>query len=176
LTGKAAELSAVLTQLPADIDFFKVIENDLVSDGVLDRDNRVWICSVLRRIPLQASKAELRERVGVDYSWLFDGWREPEGGVPLRAMLAYLFGEVAKNFYVIHHPDEWIESVRRSQWGDRCVTIDPQRLPDRDALETQLDWERGINGPELMNYWLERHGATAFDYNRGLDDESLARP
>jgi hypothetical protein len=89
-------------------------------------------------------------------------------------MLAYLFGEVAKNFYLIHHSDEWIESITRSQWGDRCVNIDPQTLPEPDAMTRQLDWERGCTGPELMNLWLERHGATAFDYNRGLDDESLA--
>ena len=32
----------------------------------------------------------------------------------------------------------------------------------------------GLQGPELMDRWLERHGAIPFDYNRGLDDESLS--
>lgn len=84
---------------------------------------------------------------------LFSGWREPvlrrteadgrvvtESGVPLRAMVAYLFGEVAKNFRLIHHPDEWIECVTRSQQGDRSIQIDPARLPDRGAMETELPW------------------------------------
>jgi hypothetical protein len=128
-----------------------------------------------------------RERADAALSSLFEGWRDPvlrrtaepgsvvrEEGVPLRAMLAYLFGEVAKNFYLVHHPDQWIDCVTRSQRGDCCFDIDPDRLPPRRALEAPLEWESGASGPELMNRWLERHGATPFDYNGGLDDESLA--
>jgi len=118
---------------------------------------------------------------------LFAGWRDPirrratasgavveEAGVPLRAMVAYLFGEVAKCFYLIHHPDRWIESITWSQRGDRCVDIVPERLPSREAMESELDWERDSSGPQRMDLWLQRHGATPFDYNRGLDDESLS--
>ncbi|MSU48842.1 MAG: hypothetical protein EXS37_07115 [Opitutus sp.] len=74
---------------------------------------------------------------------------------------------------MIHHPEEWIESVTWSQRGDRSVNIDPAQLPSREELETSLDWERGLAGPTLLNAWLERRGATPFDYQRGLDDASL---
>jgi hypothetical protein len=88
-------------------------------------------------------------------------------------MLAYLFGEVAKNFHLIHHPDEWIECVSRSQRGDCCVDIVPSHLPERRLMEGRLAWEEGADGPGLMSRWLERYGAVPFDYNRGLEDESL---
>lgn len=213
MTGKAAEIAAILTRLPLDTDFFKEIETDLVSDGLLERESRAWICSILRQIPLLATQAELRGQVQENLAWyrdefaksdplngyaasqkaeaaatsLFDGWHDPllrratasgsvvrEEGVPLRAIVAYLFGEVAKNFYLIHHQQRWIEYVTLSQRGDRSVDIDPDRLPTRDAMVRQLEWERDATGPELMDLWLERHGATPFDYNRGLDDESLS--
>ncbi len=212
MTGKAAEIAAILTRLPLDTDFFKVIEQDLVNDGLLNRESQSWICSVLLQLPLLAKQDELRRRVEENREWyiaqlqaenrldrraaeekagvtlasLFAGWRDPllrrttpegtvveEEGVPLRAMVAYLFGEVAKNFYLLHHPEQWIEYVTRSQDGDRCVTIDPARLPSREAMAGKLAWERGVEGAERMNLWLERHGATPFDYNRGLDDDSL---
>lgn len=213
MTGKAAELAAILTRLPLDLDFFSRIEEDLVSDGVLTLESRVWICSVLRQVPLLASQEELRERARRHFDWyvgelvecgrldrraarqkaentftsVFAGWQDPvlrrssasgrlveEQGVPLRAMLAYLFGEVAKNFYLIHHPDEWIEYVTRSQRGDCCIEIDPDRLPPREVMERELDWEKGLAGPDLMSRWLERHDARFFDFNRGLDDASLS--
>ncbi len=212
MTGKAAELAALLTRLPLETDFFKQIENDLVSQGVLSAESRAWVCSILRQVPLCARQAELREQVMASRDWyvsqlaevhhldasaaaqkadgtiaaMFAGWRDPvlrretpsgeivrEEGVPLRAMLGYLFGEVAKNFYLIHHPDRWIEYITLSQRGDRCVEIDPGRLPPREAMEGVLDWERDLAGPELMEAWLDRHGAVPFDFNRGLDDASL---
>lgn len=212
MTGKAAEIAALLAGLPPDTDFFKVIEADLVSDGELSRENRTWIASVLRQLPLLTTQADLRQRVqacretcvrqimesGSDpdaaqrkadaaLSGLFAGWRDPlcrrttpsgtiaqESGVPLRAMVAYLFGEVAKNFHLIHHPDQWIESVTRSQAGDRCVDIDPDLLPTREEMEHELDWERTTAGPARLDLWLTRHGATPVDYNRGLDDATLS--
>jgi len=213
MTGKAAELAAILTRLPLDTDFFKQIEDDLLADGLLSHESRAWICSVLLQLPLLAAQAALRERLAANRAWfigqltemngldgqtasekadvtlasLFEGWRNPflrrttsagqiveEEGVPLRAMGAYLFAEVAKNFYLIHHPDQWIECVTRSQRGDSCVDIDPQRLPSRQEMERELHWEKSSAGPERMNVWLERHGATPFDYNRGLDDEALS--
>jgi molybdopterin-guanine dinucleotide biosynthesis protein A len=203
MTGKAAELAAVLLRLPLDTDFFKAIEEDLVSDGALSRESRAWICSVLRQTPLLARQEELRQRVEANRAWyieqvaeteglegpaagqkaeatlasLFAGWRDPvlgEVGVPLRAMLAYLFGEVAKNFHLVHHPDEWIECVTLSQRGDRCLDIEPDSLPSRQAMEGELEWERGNGGPQLLELWLKRYGATPFDYNRGLDDQSLS--
>jgi hypothetical protein len=213
MTGKAAEIAALLIKLPLDVDFFKRIEEDLVTDGLLNRESRSWICSVLRALPLLATQDELRERARANFDWYvgelmecsrltrpeairkaentiasaFAGWHDPvlrrttatghvveEKGVPLRAMVAYLFGEVAKNFYLIHHPDQWIEYVTRSQMGDRGFEIDPERLPQREAMERELEWEQGLAGPELLNCWLERHGARPFDFNRGLDDASLS--
>lgn len=203
MTGKAAEIAALLTRLPLDTDFFSVIEDDLVSDGLLDLKSRAWICSVLRQLPLLAGREELRQRALENRGWyagqlvefdrldpaaanhkaevtleaLFSGWRDPvlrgEEGVPLRAIVAYLFGEVAKNFYLIGHPEEWIEYVTLSQRGDCCFAIDPERLPPRAEMERELEWERGMAGPELLARWLERHSAAPFDYNLGLDDASL---
>jgi hypothetical protein len=213
MTGKAAEIAAILARLPLDTDFFKEIEDDLVSDGLLSRASRAWICQVLRQMPLRVRLEDLRQQVYAHRDWyieqlmdmnrlerpaasrkadatlasLFAGWREPllrrtaasgmvveERGIPLRAMVAYLFGEVAKNFFLIHHPEQWIECITWSQRGDCCVAIDPHRLPSREAMEGDLEWERGIGGPQLMDRWLERHGAAPFDYDRGLDDASLS--
>jgi hypothetical protein len=213
LTGKAAEMAALLTELPLHTDFFREIEQDLMDDGLLSRASRAWICSLLRQLPLLAPQEDLRRRLeahrdaharqlmevnDLDRSAatrkaddtitsLLAGWRNPrlrrptphgpaieECGVPLRAMLAYLFGEVAKNFYLIYHPDEWIEYVTLSQRGDRSVEIDADALPSREAMEGELEWERQTTGPERMNLWLERHGATPFDFNQGLDDEALS--
>lgn len=213
MTGKAAEIAAVLTRLPLDQDFFPQIQDDLLSDGVLSRENRAWICSVLRQLPLSIGQAELqqlvvanldgyvsqlaqsqqldsataRQKAESTFESLFAGWRNPalrtvvtdgrivwQEGVPLRAMVAYLFAEVAKNFQLIHNPEAWIEYVTRSQGGDRCFEIDPDRLPPREEMERGLEWEKGLEGPELMNCWLERHEARPFDFNRGLDDASLA--
>ncbi|MEZ4860395.1 MAG: NTP transferase domain-containing protein [Caldilineaceae bacterium] len=213
LTGKAAEMAALLTQLPLTTSFFKVIEADLLEDGLLSKASRQWICAVLRQLPLLIPRAALREQLYAQRSWLIEqlmtveqldplaaaqkaestlatlltGWREPqlrrtdatgaiatEAGVPLRTMVAYLFGEVAKNFYLIHHPAKWISAVTLSQRGDRSVEIDPARLPDRAALETELIWEQGWTGPDRLQRWLERVGAASFDYNQGLDDATLS--
>jgi hypothetical protein len=213
LTGKAAEMAALLTRLPLDTDFFREIEDDLVSDGLLRPQSRAWICSVLRQLPLRATQEDLRRRLAANRDWhiaqmvevngldphsatqktddtiasVFAGWRDPilrhaapagsemeECGAPLRAMVAYLFGEVAKNFYLIHHPEEWIECVTLSQRGDRSVEIDPDALPARPEMQGQLDWECGVTGPERLNLWLDRHCAKPFDFNQGLDDEALS--
>lgn len=214
MTGKAAELAAILLKLPLDTDLFRPIEDDLLDDGLLSPDSRAWIGSVLRRLPLLASQEDLRRQVEAHREWyvaqlaevlrldlpearakadaalesLFAGWRDPvlrrttasgavveEQGVPLRAMVAYLFGEMAKNFHLLHHPDEWIDCVTRSQCGDRCADIEPDRLPSRAEMESELEWERGSAGPTRLNRWLERFGASPVDYNRGLDDESLSK-
>lgn len=214
MTGKAAEIAAILVHLPIDNDFFKHIEDDLISDGLLGKENSNWICSMLLQLPLLIRQQDLREQVYANREWyirqlvevsrldqvsasqkadatlksLFNGWRDPvmkrtlisgriieETGVPLRAMVAYLFGEVAKNFYLIHHPDQWIECVTRSQRGDCSIDINPELLPDAEAMENDFDWEKGIAGPQLMNLWLERFGAVPFDYNRGLDNEALSK-
>lgn len=212
LTGKSAELAALLLRLPLEQDFFKYLEDDFLQQGSLGLANRRWVGDVLRRLPLLISQDELRQRVQDQRTWyieqlceaerltvslgtektdatfasLFAGWRDPllrrapegevrfERGVPLRAMVGYLFGEVAKNFRLIHHPNDWIEWVTRSQWGDRCFTLDPDRLPDAAAMMTELAWEKGLSGPVLMQRWLEWGGARPFDYNRGLEDTALA--
>ena len=201
MTGKAAELAALLIRLPLDRDLFQYIEADLVADGRLELESREWIASVLRQLPLAASQQELRAAALEQRDWyveqllesgecadkaaarqraetllesLFAGWRTPPGGVPLRAMVAYLFGEVAKNFHLIHHPEEWIACVTRSQRGDCSFTIDPARLPARAEMETELVWERPVAGAERLSRWLEWVGAVPFDFNAGLDDASLA--
>lgn len=213
LTGKAAEMAALLVRLPLTTSFFKVIEADLMEDGLLKVKSRSWIAGILRQVPMRISREALQARVREARDWyrdqimetekldaavaerkagaaidsLFDGWREPvlsrpapagggreEAGVPLRAMLAYLFGEVAKNFYLIRHPEEWIASVTESQRGDRCVEIDPARLPGRSELEGEVEWERDVMGPARLDRWLERIGATPFDFNAGLDDAALS--
>ena len=213
MTGKAAEVAALLVHLPFDTDFFQVIQEDLISDGELNNENRTWISSILLQLPVLIKKQELEERVYAEKEWyasqlvqtnrldyqtaiqktegslssLFDGWRDPvlrrtdgkqnvveETGVPLRAIVAYLFAEVAKNFYLIHHPEDWVEYVTLSQRGDRCFEIDSDRLPDGSEMATNLDWEQGVNGPDLMNLWLEKFAAKPFDFNKGLDDASLS--
>ena len=213
LTGKAAEMAAILVGLPLRTDFFKEIEADLMDDGLLTLANRQWIAGVLRDLPrlvtrqalrgmLEARRdgfgaqmaqerglapAEAARQAGERIEALFGGWEDPvlrrvndagavieERGVPLRAMVAYLFGEVAKNFYMIHHPEEWIACVTASQRGDRSVAIDPARLPPRAEMERTLDWEAGAAGSELLERWLERCGARPFDYNQGLDDAALS--
>jgi hypothetical protein len=215
MTGKAAEIAALLTRLPLDIGFFQSIEEDLLEDGMLSRESSAWIRSVLMQLPLCIPKDELRARVTACRDWysaqleeterlsgaearqradaviesLFAGWRNPtlrrrnaegdtvtEHGVPLRAMVAYLFGEVAKNFYLIRHQEQWIEYVTRSQRGDCSVNIDPERLPPPGTMETIQDWERDVTGPERLNRWIERFGGAPFDYNRGIDDAALSAP
>lgn len=194
MTGKAAELAALLVRLPLDRDFFQYIEADLVEDGKLGAESRAWIASILRQLPLRASPAELQAQVAAQRDWyaeqlvesgedaakadaviasLFAGWRSPVGGVPLRAMVAYLFGEVAKNFYLIHHPEQWIEYVTLSQRGDCCFTIDPARLPSRMEMEREVAWEREVTGPARLARWLDEVGALPFDVDAGLRDDEL---
>lgn len=212
MTGKAAEIAAILVQLPLDTSFFKAVEDDLVADGRLSKKSRAAVAAILRQLPLLASRDELRRSVEARRDWcaaqlaeaggldpaaarqkaeaaiegLFSGWRDPrlrrpapsgatvvEEGVPLRAMVAYLFGEVAKNFYLIHHPADWIEYVTLSQRGDASIDIEPARLPERRAMEGRLPWEAGLAGPDLLDRWLAECGAKPFDFNRGLDDASL---
>ncbi|MCX8107589.1 MAG: hypothetical protein N3G20_02160 [Verrucomicrobiae bacterium] len=212
LTGKAAEMAAILVRLPLELDFFKQIEQDLIEDGRLSLESRRWITNILRALPLLISKDELRERILESRDWyvaqlretlnvplaeaclradatlsaLFSGWRNPslprsivnpdesiESGVPLRTMVAYLFAEVARNFRLIHEPDQWIYWVTWSQRGDRCVEIDPNCLPDADKLTQTFEWERKFSGPDLLDEWLLRCRARYSDYNEGLHDDEL---
>src|SRR5205085_9583109 len=46
LTGKAAEIAALLIRLPLDTDLFKPIEDDLVADGELSPESRTWIAGI----------------------------------------------------------------------------------------------------------------------------------
>lgn len=198
MTGKSAELAALLCDLPKGQDFFMLMERDLLRDGQLGPEALAHVYAVLHRLPLLISCDDLRLRLleeGPDgaeapspeaVEALFAGWREPllrrgvpggaadERGVPLRAMVAYLFVEVARCFRLIREPGRWIEHVTRSQRGDCCFEIDPAKLPDSGALLDEAEWERGLSGPERLDAWLERARATPFDYNRDLDDEALA--
>lgn len=212
LTGKAAEIAALILRLPLDLDLFKPLEAELLATGELTRVSRAWVAGILRQVPLRVGREELRARLEENRGWylgqlmetagldaqaatrkadatlagLLGGWREPqlrrttaagavvvETGVPLRAIVAYLFAEVARNFHLIHHPEDWIGSVAWSQRGDRAFEIDPARLPGRAELEGELPWEAGVSGAARLDRWLERVGAVPFDYQRGLDDAAL---
>ena len=126
------------------------------------------------------------EKTDQTFESLLTGWRDPtlrrttpggeiveETGAPLRAIVGYLFGEVAKNCYLIHHPDEWIKFVSRSQRGDCCFELDSEGLPAHDKMMSELTWEKSLSGPALMERWLQRFAATPFDYQRDLEDASL---
>jgi hypothetical protein len=201
LTGKTAEIAAILTDLPEETDFFKVIEDDFLRDGFLGAEKREWVASVLRQLPLRIAKDELRRRVlskmqasgtmdeartHAKAETLFEGWRMPhipkasgegcEPSVPLRAIMAYLFTETARNFYMIHHPDEWIACVTRSQRGDCCFEINPENLPPFEQMLQPQSWEQDVSGPERMERWLDRAGAQSFDFDAGLRDEELEGP
>ncbi len=215
MTGKSAEIAALLTRLPLDTDFFAQIQDDLLTRGALGPERTRWVYDQLLQLPLHATQTQLRallahhrpwhisqlaesqrltiaeatERTDAAFAALFAGWRDPllprpgpdgalvtEPGAPLRAMLAYLFGEVAKNFHLIHHPDQWIPIVTSSQQGDRSFTIPLDRLPPAADLLRRLDWETHLDGPALLDAWLQRVGAQPFDYNRGLDDDTLRSP
>ncbi|MBQ3388843.1 MAG: NTP transferase domain-containing protein [Thermoguttaceae bacterium] len=208
LTGKAAEIAALLVRQPIDVDFFDEIKDDLLDDGLLTGESRRRIADILLRVPLWIRKKELAEQIRGSVSFyeeelvrvrripqeavramakktselLLTGWREPvfrlpdgteKAGVPLRAILAYLYGEMAKNFFMIHHPDRWIEMVTASQRGDRCFELDESAVPSRAELEGLLDWEKDVSGPERLRLWLGRLGARPFDFNEGLDDGTL---
>lgn len=213
LTGKAAEMAAILVGLPLDEDFFPHLEADLLQTGTLAPATAAWVAATLRALPLRISREALAGRLRERRAWmigewrakhhasaqdaarqvdatlgaLVEGWREPllrrpsrvggfevEAGVPLRAIVAYLFGEVVKNARLLYDPDAWIETVTRSQGGDRCFDIDPAALPDADAMMDEAPWELGRSGPERMAQWLTRAEATPVDFDRGLDDDALA--
>ena len=148
--------------------------------------NRQWYIEQLMQVH-KVTAVTASQKADAALEALLAGWRDPtlrrtlpsgrvvaEIGAPLRAMVAYLFAEVAKNFYLIHHPDEWIACVSRSQLGDRCFDVDPAELPSRSEMMGEIAWEKGCAGPALMEKWLDRFAATPFDYDRDLDDESLA--
>ena len=69
MTGKAAELAAILTRLPLDVDYFQYLEPDLVQQGVLSPDTLNWVYEVLRQLPLAITQDELRERLHQNRSW-----------------------------------------------------------------------------------------------------------
>jgi hypothetical protein len=213
LTGKAAEIAALLCRLPAAADFFSPLERDLVRDGRLGADAERFVLDTLRALPLLVTRDALQALVreqrdlcieqtqaaqGVTageaasrteslFEALFSGWREPrlrrglpdgsfteQQGVPLRAIVAYLFVEVERNFQLIHHPDQWIATVTRSQRGDSCFVIDPDRLPSRAEMLREQPADHGASGPDRLSAWLRAAAAVPFDYNQGLDDASLA--
>jgi hypothetical protein len=215
MTGKAAEIAAVLCRLPATADFFSPLEEDLVRDGRLGPVAERFVRETLRSLPLLIFREELRGRVreqrdewagqlrdakglsaaeaGSRTDSLFEallaGWREPrlrrglpggsfaeETGIPLRAILAYLFVEVERNFQLIHHPDRWIETVTRSQRGDCSFAVDSERLPSREELLRDQPADRVAPGPGRLEAWMESVGAVPFDYNHGLSNADLDRP
>jgi hypothetical protein len=201
MTGKAAAIAAVLTGLPEETDFFKVIEPELLQTGSLSESSCSWISALLLQLPLGIDKATLREAVlnrlrEADPSALTSAehlftrdWRTPllpteiregrmhyQSGVPLRSMIAYLFAEMVRGFCLLHHQDEWIRCVTRSQQGDRSLTIDPEALPERQQLVSPRGWETGYEGPQLLDQWLRRAEAVPFNSSEGLHDEDLRKP
>jgi hypothetical protein len=149
---------------------------------------RQWYVEQLMEFErLPADRAS--EKADVTLESLLSGYRDPtlrrtdttgriveQQGVPLRAMVAYLFLECTKNFRLIFQPDQWIQWVSASQLGDRCFAIAPTALPDRGQLMSRLPWEHDLKGPELLHRWLEHTEATPFDFNRDLLDGDLQQP
>jgi hypothetical protein len=215
MTGKAAELAAILTRTPLDRDLFQFVEEGLLGRGVPSGHELREVYCLLAALPLEVPQEDLRsmlsehrpwyierlievqrlsaadatERADATFDALLAGWRDPllrrtdgdgrvveEFGAPLRAMVGYLFAEVAKNFQLIRRPEEWIEWVTLSQRGDRCFDIPTRALPGRREMLGELTWERGVAGAALMERWLERFDARPFDYNRGLEDSALNAP
>ncbi|NLL83256.1 MAG: NTP transferase domain-containing protein [Lentisphaerae bacterium] len=193
LTGKATELAALLAGLPADRDLFTLIEEDMLDGGVVKPATQTTVYAFLRSLPLLISREVLHQRLvasGATYATLeplFSGWRDPllrrtagngevvtERGIPLRAIVGYLFVEMARCFRLLNDHDRWIDHVTSSQRGDCSFEIDPANLPEPADLLTEMAWERGINGPERLTEWLRQCRATPFDYNRDLDNETLA--
>ena len=213
MTGKAAELAAILVRLPFSTDFFKPIEDDLVASGLLSLDSRAWIASVLRQVPLRAGTRSCdSKRWNAAAGTSSSSWKQtastsrrqrrrpmspscrslPVGATrscgercptarssprrasrcaPCSPTSSAKSPRTSASFTSRTRGFEW---VTRSQKGDRSVSIDPERLPSREAMHGELDWERGRSGPDRLNLWLERFAATPFDFNRGLDDETLA--
>ena len=203
LTGKAAEIAAMILGIPIDEDLFKLVEADLLASGDLSPKVDASVRALLLGLPECVSRADLEARLAGREDWLegeirrrgaprshardqarrvlgslLEGWREPvidgRHGVPLRAMVAYLFAEVAKCFHLAHHPEDWIGSVSRSQTGDRWFSVAPDRLPSREAMTRPLPWERHLEGPSLLEEWLARCGAVPHDFGLDIDDASLS--
>jgi len=148
-------------------------------------EHRDWYVEQLFEVE-EISKFIAYQKTKTLFDSLFSGWRDPilkrtdetgniivEKGMPLRAMVAYLFAEVTKNFYLIYHPENWIEYITHSQRGDRSVNIDFNKLPTKEEMEKILEWEMDIESVELLELWLKHFDAKPVDYNKGLDDKSL---
>ena len=191
MTGKAAEIAAILLRLPLNVDFFQLIADDLVADGCLHPERRLEVYRPCRGAALIGFEA-LRALVsssgpgmpsslgdtsssmrrappedGRHLAALFADWREPvlrrtlpDGRVVSErecpaAMLAYLFGEVAKNLYLIH--------TRRR--GSRCLALAARRplLRDRPGPPRMRQcsprstgkpvWKAGAAGGVAASLW-----------------------
>lgn len=177
---RAAWVCSILLQMPLRVGMDELRERVLA--------NRGWYVEQLMEAPGLDDEAAGRA-ADATIEAIFSGWREPlirypsddgpvrwERGVPLRAMLAYLFGEVAKNFHLVHHPEDWIATVTASQRGDRCVEIACDSLPERAEMEKPRPWEEGAEGPALLARWLKHCNARPFDFNQGLSDAELSAP
>jgi CTP:molybdopterin cytidylyltransferase MocA len=202
LTGKSAEIAAMLLGYPLEQDFFEIVQPDLLASGTLSTKADAEVRRLLRGIPGLVSRKDLSDMLAAREGWLADqlaragtpageaagharrriaslleGWRDPliagRPGVPLRAVVAYLFAEVAKCFHLVHHPEDWIAGVTRSQAGDRWFIIDADALPSAAAMSRPLPWERNFEGPALLEEWLSRFGAEPHDLNLDIDDASL---
>jgi hypothetical protein len=167
----------ILLQLPL------FITKDKLHVQLIER--REWYTGQLAEV-MHLERGEAERKADQTITGLLDGWSDPvfritdisgnpvqEQGAPLRAMVAYLFAEVAKNFFMIHNQDKWIECVTLSQRGDCCYRIDPVRLPSMDEMMTLASWEKDYEGHILLNEWLKRYEARPFDFNNGISDHDL---
>ena len=139
-----------------------------ISREALERrlhERRDWLIDQWRA-KRHATAKEAANQVDATLTSLMEGWREPllrrpsalasfelEAGVPLRAIVAYLFAEVVKNARLLHHPEPWIETVRRSQGGDRCYDNDPTALPDTNAMMDEAPCRCPSAGPTATTWW-----------------------
>jgi hypothetical protein len=175
---KLTEINRLLRQFPLTIRQRELRE-------ILSERRSWYIEQLLEYGDLKPSAAS--SKADSTFEALLSGWHDPtierrtkdgdrisEVGLPMRAIMAYLFCEVAKNLYLIHHPEDWIKSVSSSQVGDRWFDIDYTNLPSKREIESSLFWEKPFEGPVLLDEWMRRFDALPVNYNRNLDDESLS--
>src|SRR5262249_27003544 len=78
MTGKAAEIAAVLVRLPLDRDFFQHLQTNLVATRRLEDGQLRWGADLPPRLPLLISQDELRHEVSEARRWYIEQVAEVE--------------------------------------------------------------------------------------------------
>ena len=85
LTGKSAEMAALLLRLPLDQDFFQRIEPDLLALGQLGPESLRWVHDALASLPLLVAADDLRRQLQDARGWFIDQAMEIEKLSPASA-------------------------------------------------------------------------------------------